>query len=242
MQAIQQQNSFKESEKNDAYGSRKVFGRKAVKLSKTQETLLEKSLPAVEIPFGTAVINPDHYFDFHGPLHMEIGFGTGEYTLSLAEAYPRHRLIACEVFKNGIATLLKNMEGKDFKNIRIIKEDAIMALTDMFEDESLDYIHVNHPDPWPKKRHTKRRLIQTTAVELFERKLKKGGEIWLCTDATHYYDWMIECFNTSEGLELISDKGRLLDLNRGPKVMTRYEKKGLLKGRAPKYLRYRRTT
>lgn len=219
---------------------RKVFGRKAVKLSRTQEMLLQDVLPEVEIPFGPAIINADHYFKMDGPLHMEIGFGTGEYALSLAEAYPGHRIIACEVFKNGVAALLKSMEGKGIKNIRIIQEDAIMALTDMFEAETFDYIHINHPDPWPKKRHTKRRLIQTSAVALFEKKLRKGGEIWLCTDAGHYYDWMVECFNTSTCLALISDTGRLLDFTGSPKVITRYEEKGMLEGRAPKYLRYRK--
>ena len=230
-------NAVAETEKE---WKRHVHGRKAVKLSKTQERLLGDALPKVEIPFGEELINHAHFFETDGPLHLEIGFGNGEYTLGLAETYPSHRIIACEIFKNGIATILKGLEATDHDNIRIINGDAIAAVEDMFAADTFDFIHINHPDPWHKKRHFKRRLIQTHTVELFEKVLKTDGEIWLCTDAYEYYDWMLECFAQSVQLERLPTDGRLIDDKNSQKVMTRYERRGIAQGRPPKYLRYKK--
>ena len=218
----------------------KAFGRKAVKLSATQKELLEQSLPKVEIPFKPGIVDLSSYFNQHGPLHLEIGFGNGEYTAALAGALPDHCIIGCEIFLNGIATLLKHIEENNFQNIRIIHGSALMAMEEIFADEIFDYIHINHPDPWPKKRHAKRRIIQAHTVELILRKLKKGGEVWLSTDAEAYYKWMEEAFITCDAFEKISVEGRFVDEIRPDKVKTRYEKKGAIHGRGTQHLKYRK--
>jgi len=218
----------------------KAFGRKAVKLSAYQKELLEEALPGVEIPFKPGIIDPSTFFEEKGPLHLEIGFGNGEYTAALAGALPEDRIIGCEIFLNGIATILKHIEDNNLKNIRIIHGSALMAMEEIFPDEVFDCIHINHPDPWPKKRHAKRRIIQSHTVALFLRKLKKGGQVWLSTDAEAYYIWMKEAFITCHAFEKIPVEGRFLDEIRQDKVKTRYEQKGAIHGRGTQHLRYRK--
>ena len=218
----------------------KAFGRKMVKLSATQKELLENLLPNFEIPFRPGIIDPAACFSASGPLHLEIGFGGGEYTAALAAACPGHRIIGCEIFLNGIASLLKKIDAEGLENIRIIHGSAIIALDEMFADETFDFIHINHPDPWPKKRHLRRRLIQPEMVETLSRVLKPGGEVWLSTDVSEYLEWMVECFSLSKGFECIQTNGRFLDSLQEGKLSTRYEKRGLAAGRGTGHLRYRK--
>jgi len=232
--------TLKKGKHNDFDSRHKAFGRKAVKLSAYQKELLEKSLPKVEIPFKPGIIDLSSYFKESGPLHLEIGFGNGEYTAALAGALPEDRIVGCEIFLNGIATLLKHIKENELGNIRIVHGSALMAMEEIFADELFDYIHINHPDPWPKKRHAKRRIIQSHTVELLLRKLKKGGEVWLSTDAEEYYEWMKEAFETCHAFEKIPVEGRFLDEIRSDKVKTRYEKKGAIHGRGTQHLRYRK--
>ena len=232
--------AHKEGKHSDFKSRHKAFGRKAVKLSAYQKELLEKILPKVEIPFKPGIVDLSSCFEESGPLHLEIGFGNGEYTAALAGALPDDRIVGCEIFLNGIATLLKHIEEKKLENIRIVHGSALMAMEEIFADEVFDYIHINHPDPWPKKRHAKRRIIQFHTVELLLKKVKKGGEVWLSTDAEAYYDWMKEAFESCETFEMILTGGRFLDGVRQDKVATRYEKKGAIHGRGTQHLRYRK--
>ncbi|MDT8318372.1 MAG: tRNA (guanosine(46)-N7)-methyltransferase TrmB [bacterium] len=218
----------------------KAFGRKMVKLSATQKAFLEELLPDFQIPFKPGIIDPAACFSVSGPLHLEIGFGGGEYTAALAAACPRHRIIGCEIFLNGIASLLKKIEAEGLENIRIIHGSAIIALEEMFANETFDFIHINHPDPWPKKRHLRRRLIQPEMVETLSRVLKPGGEVWLSTDVAEYLEWMAGCFGLSKELEFIKTDGRFLDSLQEDKLSTRYERRGLAAGRGTGHLRYRK--
>ena len=218
----------------------KTFGRKAVKLSKSQRELLEQFLPQVEIPFKTGHIDTADYFECKGPLHLEIGFGLGEYTLEMAARHRDHRIIGCEVFLNGVASLLKGIKEQDITNVRIIKGDARIALLEMFKPGSFDYIHVNHPDPWPKKRHHKRRIIQPETLELFGNALKTGGEAWLSTDIIEYADWMRECFEASDRFEMAPSKRRFVEMSAETTITTRFEQKAIRQGRSTTFLRYRK--
>lgn len=223
---------------------RRTFGRKSVKLSSLQKTILETLLPLYEINWGTLITDPAGYFTVNGPLHLEIGFGGGEYTASLARSCADHRIIACEIFMNGIANLLKEIQKSDIRNIRIVQGDAIKALEELFGEEVFDFIHVNHPDPWHKKKHLKRRLIQPRTVQLFSRTLKAEGELWLSTDVTEYAEWMSECLEGSGLFEPLTVNGRFLDQLPGQApsqtLVTRYEDKGKVEGRMPRYMRYRK--
>lgn len=218
----------------------KTFGRKAVKLSKSQRELLEQFMPQVEIPFKAGFIDSADYFECKGPLHLEIGFGLGEYTLEMAVRHPDHRIIGCEVFLNGVASLLKGIKEREISNIRVMKGDAKIALSEIFKPESFDYIHVNHPDPWPKKRHHKRRIIQQETLELFGDALRTGGEVWLSTDIIEYANWMRECFEASSRFEMAPTERRFVEMSAETTVTTRFEQKAILQGRPTTFLRYRK--
>jgi tRNA (guanine-N7-)-methyltransferase len=218
----------------------KTFGRKAVKLSKSQRELLEQFLPQVEIPFKPGFIDIADYFECKGPLHLEIGFGLGEYTLEMATQHPDHRIIGCEVFLNGVASLLKGIKEQELTNVRVMKGDARIALSEIFRPEIFDYIHVNHPDPWPKKRHHKRRIIQPETLELFGNALNTGGEVWLSTDIIEYADWMVECFENSGLFEEASTERRFVEMSAKTTVTTRFEQKAIRQGRPTTFLRYRK--
>ena len=222
----------------------KTFGRKAVKLSPSQKLLLEELLPRYQIPFGTIVDGIGTLFPATAPLHLEIGFGSGEYTASLAESCPRHHIVACELFRNGIARLLKEISLREIDNIRIIHGDGIQVVEKMFGELAFDFIHINHPDPWPKKKHHKRRLIQPRTVALFARALKAEGEVWLSTDVGNYAEWMKECFDNSGLFDAMPTRGRFIThLEESPvtaPLRTRYEEKGRDQGRMPSYLRYKK--
>lgn len=222
----------------------KTFGRKAVKLSSRQKLILENLLPRFHIPSGARVDDPGSHFTVDGPVHLEIGFGSGEYTARLAEACPDHRIIACELFQNGIAQLLQEIDLGNLRNIRIIHGDGAHAASEMFPAGAFDFIHINHPDPWPKKKHHKRRLIQPRTVSLFAGALKANGEIWLSTDVSDYACWMKECLDGSGLFEEQPSSGRFLDhlegRNSEAPFRTRYEEKGKIQGRPTTHLRYRR--
>lgn len=218
----------------------RTFGRKAVRLSKSQEKLLVSVLPELEIPFSEGKINLSDYFTETGPLHLEIGFGDGEYTAALSERFPQHRIIGCEVFKNGIAALLKLIESKSLRNIKILQKDAIIAINQMFHKGVFDYIHLNHPDPWQKKRHHKRRIIQSDTVKLFEKSLKPGGELLISTDIYEYYCWILECMDEAKSLKQVPTNGRFLDSFNEDRIVTRFERKGNENGRVTRHLRYKK--
>ena len=112
------------------------------------------------IPFVSKHIDFKELFGRDGPVILEIGFGMGETTATMARANPHWNLLGVEVYRPGVGALLGRIEKEGIKNIRIIEHDVIEVLAQMIPDESLDAVHIYFPDPWPKKRHHKRRLIQ----------------------------------------------------------------------------------
>ncbi|MDI9331531.1 MAG: tRNA (guanosine(46)-N7)-methyltransferase TrmB [Alphaproteobacteria bacterium] len=124
------------------------------------------------------------------PRVLEIGFGMGEATAHIASVLPHTRFLCCEVHEPGVGALLKRIGEQDLHNIRIVAHDAVEVLRDMLPHASLDGIHVFFPDPWHKKRHHKRRLIQTPLVHELALRLKPGGYLHLATDWQPYAEQM----------------------------------------------------
>jgi len=140
------------------------------------------------------------------PVILEIGFGMGETTSAIAKARPQDDFLGVEVFNAGVGALLNRIESEQISNIRILQHDVVEALQSMIAPESLDGVHIYFPDPWPKKRHHKRRLIQPAFVELLTSRLKSGAYVHLATDWEHYALQMLEVLsgqpalaNTCEG-------------------------------------------
>ena len=151
--------------------------------------------------YGIAVeekkVNLKEIFPTSQKIIMEIGFGMGEATAIIAKNHPNNGYIAVDVHPPGIGKLLGRIVENDLKNLRVIEDDVHIVLPHMFEDESLDAIHLYFPDPWPKKKHNKRRIVNEGFLSLIHPKLKKEGYIHIATDWVPYAISMQEVFAAS---------------------------------------------
>ncbi|MFC6094835.1 tRNA (guanosine(46)-N7)-methyltransferase TrmB [Saccharothrix lopnurensis] len=144
-----------------------------------------KALPAGPVRF-------DEWFDREAPLLLEIGSGMGETTSRLVAAAPGLNYVAVEVYKPGLAQLLLRAEALGVENLRVLRGDAVDLLTDHVEPGSLAGVRIFFPDPWPKKKHHKRRLVQPEFVRLVAMRLRPGGTLHLATDWEEYAEQMLE--------------------------------------------------
>lgn len=139
-------------------------------------------------------------FGNRNPVVIEIGFGMGESTLKIARENPDVDYLGIEVFLYGFSKLLANAAKEGIKNLKLMRFDAVQVLQDMVPDNSVDGFHIFFPDPWPKKRHHKKRLIQVPFATLLASKLKKGGYIYCVTDWEDYAAQMLDVMDKVEGL------------------------------------------
>ena len=155
---------------------------------------------------------------------MEIGSGMGEATAQIAKANPEVGYVAVEMHSPGLAALLILINQMELENIKLIREDATYLLANHIPDNSLDGIHLLFPDPWPKNRQHKRRMVQSEFIEMVGRKLKQGGFIHIATDWQPYADWIKVRFDRSE-----SFSGGVVD-RPSWRVLSKFEGQGLRKG------------
>lgn len=154
--------------------------------------------------FGIEVtdrLNFKEIFSNDKPIVVEIGFGMGQSLAEMALTQPQWNFIGIEVFPPGVGALLQKIKEQQITNIRIMKSDAKDILKELVDDNSLDRIHIFFPDPWPKKRHHKRRLIQPDFIEIIEQKLKSDGKLHLATDWLPYAEHMLDVLNSARTLE-----------------------------------------
>lgn len=168
------------------------------RLTKFQEKGIKLLSPIYSIPFESNSIKWDNIFENKGKKIIEIGFGMGDTTAEIAETLRKSNFIAIDVHPPGVGNLLNKINEKELKNLKIIQYDAVEVLKKMVIDKSLDAIHIFFPDPWHKKRHNKRRLIQEPFLELISKKLKKNGYIHIATDWEDYANSIINIFNKNE--------------------------------------------
>ncbi len=165
---------------------------------------------------------------------LEIGSGMGEATAAIAQANPQTGYVAVEMHTPGLAALLILINQLELKNVRLIREDATYLLANFIPDNSLDGIHLLFPDPWPKNRQHKRRIVQGEFVELIANKLKQGGFIHLATDWQPYADWIKARFAASTRF-----KGGVVERPTW-RVLSKFEGQGLKKGHTVTDFRYER--
>ncbi len=181
----------------------------------------------------------DAAFGRPGPRVLEIGFGMGQSLLQMAAAAPDSNFIGIEVHKPGVGRLLHGMAQQGVDNIRVYCHDAVEVLRDCIADESLDTVQIFFPDPWHKKRHHKRRLIQPPFVEALCAKLKPGGLLHLATDWENYAEQMLDVLQASEALENTAADGGFAP--RPPhRPETKFERRGERLGHGVWDLLYRR--
>ena len=166
-----------------------------------QKRALETLFPKYGLAFEPVALSPAAIFGRAAPLVLEIGSGMGETTAAIAQARPDADFIAVEVHGPGIGSLLNRIEALQLRNLRVIRHDAVEVLERMIADGSLAAIHLFFPDPWPKKRHHKRRLVQPDFAALAARKLAPGGALHAATDWPDYAEHMDEVFSREPFLE-----------------------------------------
>jgi tRNA (guanine-N7-)-methyltransferase len=174
------------------------------------------------------------------PLHFEIGFGSGEHLADRADMLPDHGFIGAEPFLNGVAAALTHVRDKQLTNVRFWHGDALQVLR-RIPDGALTFLYLLHPDPWPKARHAKRRMINDGPLRLFADKLQPGGELRIATDHPVYLEWTLMVMQRwTETFEWLAEKPS--DFLRAPGgwIETRYGAKSRREGRRPYYLRYRK--
>jgi len=175
-----------------------------------------------------STIFPEHSNET--PLVFEIGFGMGEATASIAQTLSNTNFICCEVHDPGVGALLKRIGENDIKNIRIIQHDAVEVLEHMIQHLCLDGIHIFFPDPWHKKKHNKRRLVQSEFIKSIVPKLKVGGYIHCATDWEAYAVQMLEVLSNEKTLSNTSTESSGYAIKPEYRPLTKFESRGLKLG------------
>jgi tRNA (guanine-N7-)-methyltransferase len=218
----------------------RLYGRSSGhKLRMGQQALVDTLLPQIAVPSEDEVTS-QRLFGDDRPLHFEIGFGSGEHLADRADMLPDHGFIGAEPFLNGVAAALANIRDKHLRNVRLWRGDALDVLQRV-PDGALSFLYLLHPDPWPKARHAKRRMVNDGPLELFAAKLKPGGEFRLATDDPTYLTWALMVMQRqSSRFEWLARTPRDFLEPSGGWIETRYGAKSRREGRRPYYLRDRR--
>jgi tRNA (guanine-N7-)-methyltransferase len=220
----------------------RLYGRShGRKLRKGQEELVERLLPQVALP-PEGPVTAERLFARAMPLHFEIGFGAGEHLAERADMLPDHGFVGCEPFLNGVVGALTQLRDRGLTNVRLHHGDALEALSRV-PDGALSFLYLLHPDPWPKARHAKRRMMNDGPLALFAAKLRPGGEFRFGTDHPVYLRHALMVMRRhAHQFEWLVDGPESWQRRPGGWSETRYEAKARREGREVWYFRYRRKT
>lgn len=225
---------------NDPTTLNRLYGRsKGKKLRVEQSTLLDNLLPQISVP-SEGTLSSQILFGDDRPLHFEIGFGGGEHLTYRADMLPDHGFIGCEPFVNGVAMVLPQIRDGGLHNVRLHMGDALDVLRRV-PDASLNFVYLLHPDPWPKARHIKRRMMNDGPVDLIAAKLKPGGEFRFGTDHPIYLRHALMVMQRHrEQFKWLAEKPSDFQIRPGGWPETRYEAKARRIGHEVWYFRFRR--
>ncbi len=177
------------------------FVKREGKLTTGQQNALHELWSTQGVDLSSDELDLDELFGRSAPVVLEIGFGNGLSLADMAEAHPEMNFFGIEVHRPGVGSCLVQAKKRKLTNIRVSGDDAVLVLNQQIPDESLDRIQIFFPDPWHKKRHYKRRLIQPDFVENLVKKLKGGGQIHVATDWQHYAEHVLAVLTTNRDLE-----------------------------------------
>lgn len=197
------------------------------RVSNAQRRAVETLLLSFGIAYAPAPLDLDAAFGRPAPKILEIGFGMGETTAQMALANPHNDYLGIEVHTPGVGSLLRLIEAHALANVRIIQHDAVEVLSNMIGASNLSAIHVFFPDPWPKKRHHKRRLIQPPLVRLLASRLRPGGYLHLATDWEDYALQMLQVLSAEAQLDNTAEEFAARPAYR---PLTKFEARGLKLG------------
>ena len=218
----------------------RLYGRsKGKALRASQQDLVDTLLPQIAVPDDGPVSSRSLFGDDR-PLHFEIGFGGGEHLAYRADLLPDHGFVGCEPFVNGVAQALTHVRDDALGNVRLHMGDALQVLSRVPEG-SLSFVYLLHPDPWPKARHAKRRMMNDGPVEMIAARLKPGGEFRFGTDHPVYLRHALMVMQRhTDKFEWLCETPADFQTRPGGWPETRYEAKARRLGHEVWYFRYRR--
>jgi tRNA (guanine-N7-)-methyltransferase len=216
------------------------FVTRAGRITEAQQRALDLSWPKYGVEFEAQPLDLDALFGRRAPHVVEIGFGNGENLAALASAHPERDYLGIEVHRAGVGRLMLAAEAAHLHNVRIACHDAVEVLEQQIVPGALDEVLILFPDPWHKKRHHKRRLIQAPFAALVVSRLKPGGLLRLATDWEPYAEQMLEVLSARHDLLNLSRDGRFMELPT-ERVTTRFEKRGTRLGHGVRDLAFQRT-
>ncbi len=205
----------------------KSFVRRAGRTTTGQAKAFEDLGPRFVLPYTAAPLDADAAFGRSAPLVLEIGFGMGEATAHIARVRPNDNFLCCEVHEPGVGALLKRIGEQGLTNIRILQHDAVEVIDHMLAPACLDGIHIFFPDPWHKKKHNKRRLIQAALVAKLAARLKPGGYLHCATDWQPYAEQMLQVLGAEP---LLANTAQGFAPQPEYRPLTKFENRGLRLG------------
>ncbi len=199
--------------------------RREGRLTEGQRRALAEQWSKFGIEPGAELLALDEVFGRSAPRILEIGFGMGESLAAMAARHPENDYLGIEVYRPGVGSLLRQVGENESTNVRVISEDAVVVLTQMIPDNSIDRLQLFFPDPWHKKRHHKRRIVQSDFVALIHDKLKPGGILHMATDWEAYAQHMMAVMNASQGYQNCAGQGQYAARPEA-RPLTKFEQRG----------------
>ena len=219
----------------------KSFVMRTGRMTEGQKFSMDKGWPRFGLELSKAQVNWLEIFGRDAPRVFEIGFGNGDSLFEMARQAPEKDFIGVEVHTPGVGRLLHHILDSGTTNIRIYKEDAVEILTHCVPDNSLNTVQLFFPDPWHKKRHHKRRIVQPEFAQLVRRKLQAGGTFHMATDWENYAEHMMEVMEAAEGFENTAGNARYQSGRPTHRPETKFEQRGKKLGHGVWDLIYRKT-
>jgi tRNA (guanine-N7-)-methyltransferase len=207
------------------------FVRRDGRMTESQRRVLKELWPVYGLNLEDGLIQLEHIFQRNSACVLEIGFGSGHSLLEIAKQYPEQNFIGIETYQPGIGSLLLGIEEHQLQNIRIYYADAVEVLKRCIPMHALSGVQIFFPDPWPKRRHHKRRLIQADFVKLIASKLQAQGLFHLATDWEHYAKHMMLVLTHAEEFINLAGIGQFATRSEQRPVTTKFEQRGNLSGR-----------
>jgi tRNA (guanine-N7-)-methyltransferase len=210
------------------------------RLTKGQQRSLDLYWPTMGLAYQTELYNLAQVFGRQSDVVLEIGFGMGKSLVAMAKAAPGQDFIGIEVHKPGVGACLGEAETEGVNNLRLFEHDAVEVLRDCIPDGSLSTVQLFFPDPWHKKRHHKRRIVQPDFVQMIRSKLKIGGVFHMATDWENYAEHMLEVMSAAEGYQNLAVDGLYVP-RPDHRPLTKFENRGVKLGHGVWDLMFKRT-
>jgi len=206
-----------------------------------QSKALEHLWPTYGLNFTGQILDLDSIFERQAPRTLEIGFGDGESLVTVAAAHPERDYLGIEVHEPGVGHCLLAAQQAELKNLKVMRHDAVEVLKQSLKPNDLDEVLIYFPDPWPKTKHHKRRIIQTEFVQLLGTRIQALGRLRLATDWAPYADWMLDVLSASDCFENAAVDHRFVT-RPAERPVTKFERRGLRLGHLSHDLEFIRKT